>query len=120
MDPLFALALAVLGCVTGVAAGLLGIGGGMILVPFLTILFTWQGLSLELTVHAAIATSMATILFTSVSSVRAHQKKGAVRWDLVAALTPGIGMVSERVAVEFTPERHASTHSRSLLPSPKP
>ena len=97
MDPLFVLALAVLGCVTGVAAGLLGIGGGMILVPFLTILFTWQGLSLELTVHAAIATSMATILFTSVSSVRAHQKKGAVRWDLVAALTPGIvvgGLVS--------------------------
>ena len=71
MDPIFALALAVLGCVTGFAAGLLGIGGGMILVPFLTLLFTWQGLSLELTVHAAIATSMATILFTSVSSVRA-------------------------------------------------
>ncbi|MEI6838974.1 MAG: sulfite exporter TauE/SafE family protein, partial [Alcaligenaceae bacterium] len=97
MDPLFALALAVLGCVTGVAAGLLGIGGGMILVPFLTILFTWHGLPLELTVHAAIATSMASILFTSVSSVRAHQKKGAVRWDLVAALTPGIvvgGLVS--------------------------
>ena len=97
MDPIFALALAVLGCVTGFAAGLLGIGGGMILVPFLTLLFTWQGLSLELTVHAAIATSMATILFTSVSSVRAHNNKGAVRWDLVAALTPGIlvgGLVS--------------------------
>ena len=90
MDPIFALALAVLGCVTGFAAGLLGIGGGMILVPFLTLLFTWQGLPLELTVHAAIATSMATILFTSVSSVRAHNNKGAVRWDLVAALTPGI------------------------------
>ena len=97
MDPIFALALAVLGCVTGFAAGLLGIGGGMILVPFLTLLFTWQSLPLELTVHAAIATSMATILFTSVSSVRAHQKKGAVRWDLVAALTPGIvvgGLIS--------------------------
>ena len=90
MDPIFALALAALGCLTGFAAGLLGIGGGMILVPVLTLLLSWQGLSLELTVHAAIATSMATILFTSISSVRAHQKKGGVRWDLVAALTPGI------------------------------
>ena len=74
MDPLFILALAILGCVTGFAAGLLGIGGGMLLVPFLTLLLTWQGLPLELIVHAAIA----------------HNTRGAVRWDLVAALTPGI------------------------------
>lgn len=90
MDPLFILALAILGCATGFAAGLLGIGGGMLLVPFLTLLLTWQKLPLELVVHAAIATSMASILFTSVSSVIAHNKKGAVRWDIVAALTPGI------------------------------
>jgi len=90
MDPVFILILAVLGAVTGVAAGLLGIGGGMILVPFLTLLLTWQGLAPDLVIHAAIATSMASILFTSVSSVRAHQKKGAVRWELVFAFTPGI------------------------------
>jgi uncharacterized membrane protein YfcA len=90
MDPLFIVFLAILGCVTGFAAGLLGIGGGMLLVPFLTLLLTWQGLPAHLVVHAAIATSMASILFTSVSSVRAHQKKGAVRWDLVLAFTPGI------------------------------
>lgn len=90
MDPLFIFLLAILGCVTGFAAGLLGIGGGMILVPFLTYLLTWQGLPAHLVVHTAIATSMASILFTSVSSVRAHQKKGAVRWDLVLAFTPGI------------------------------
>ena len=90
MDPLFFVALAVLGCATGFAAGLLGIGGGMILVPFLTLLFTWQGVEGELIVHAAIATSMASILFTSISSVRSHQKRGAVRWDLVWRLTPGI------------------------------
>lgn len=104
MDPLFILALAILGCVTGFAAGLLGIGGGMLLVPFLTLLLTWQGLPLELIVHAAIATSMACILFTSVSSVRAHNKKGAVRWDLVAALTPGIvigGLIASGAIFSF-------------------
>lgn len=90
MDPLFILAYAVLGCVAGFAAGLLGIGGGMLLVPFLTALLTLQGLPLELVVHAAIATSMASILFTSMSSVRAHHQKGAVRWDLVFKFSPGI------------------------------
>ena len=104
MDLLFILALAILGCITGFAAGLLGIGGGMLLVPFLTLLLTWQGLPLELTVHAAIATSMACILFTSVSSVRAHNKKGAVRWDLVVALTPGIvigGFIASAAVFSF-------------------
>lgn len=90
MDPLFFIAYAVLGCVAGFAAGLLGIGGGMLLVPFLTALLTLQGIPLELVVHSAIATSMASILFTSMSSVRAHHKKGAVRWDLVGGFTPGI------------------------------
>lgn len=97
MDPLFIVALVILGCITGFAAGLLGIGGGMLLVPFLTLLLTWQKLSPELIVHTAIATSMASILFTSVSSVRAHNSKGAVRWDLVMVLTPGIlvgGLIS--------------------------
>jgi uncharacterized membrane protein YfcA len=90
MDPLFLIAYAALGCVAGFAAGLLGIGGGMLLVPFLTALFTLQGLPLSLVVHAAIATSMASILFTSLSSVRAHHKRGAVRWDLVTKLSPSI------------------------------
>jgi uncharacterized membrane protein YfcA len=58
-------ALAVLGGFTGFAAGLLGIGGGMIMVPFLTFLFTLYGFPLEVVVHIAIATSMATIIFTS-------------------------------------------------------
>lgn len=90
MEPLFFLAYAILGCVAGFAAGLLGIGGGMLLVPFMTALLTAQGLPLELVVHAAIATSMASIIFTSMSSVRAHHRKGAVRWDLVLSFSPGI------------------------------
>ncbi|PRY98135.1 putative membrane protein YfcA [Jezberella montanilacus] len=90
MDPVFIISLGVLGAVTGLAAGLLGIGGGMILVPFLTFLLGWTDLNPNLVVKAAIATSMASILFTSVSSVTAHHKKSAVRWKLVFAFAPGI------------------------------
>ncbi|MCS6765761.1 MAG: sulfite exporter TauE/SafE family protein [Candidatus Protistobacter heckmanni] len=79
-----------LGAFGGFAAGLLGVGGGMILVPFLTFIFSQQGMSDELVTHVAIATSMATIVFTSLSNVYAHQKKGAVRWDIVAAIVPGV------------------------------
>ena len=90
MDPLFIFYLLVLGAVVGFAAGLLGIGGGMLMVPFLTMLFTWKKLPPDLIVHVAIATSMTSILFTSVSSVWAHQRKGAVIWKIVAMMAPGI------------------------------
>lgn len=83
-------ALLVLGSATGFAAGLLGIGGGMLLVPFLTMLFTAQHVPAEHVVHMAIATSLATILFTSVSSVRAHHRRGAVIWRVARVLAPGI------------------------------
>jgi uncharacterized membrane protein YfcA len=86
----FVAELIVLGGCTGFLAGLLGIGGGMLLVPFLTILLSARGVPAGLAVKMAIATSMATILFTSISSVRAHHKRGAVRWDVVKGLAPGI------------------------------
>jgi uncharacterized membrane protein YfcA len=82
--------LLVLGCFTGFLAGLLGIGGGMLLVPFMTLLLTLKGVSAEHVVKVAIATSLATICFTSVASVRAHHARGAVRWDVVRLLAPGI------------------------------
>lgn len=84
----------VLGAFTGFAAGLLGIGGGMLLVPFLTMLLTSQGFPLGQIVKIAIATSLATILFTSLSSVRAHARRGAVRWDIAKLLVPGIALGS--------------------------
>ena len=90
LEPLLILELILLGLCTGFLAGLLGIGGGMILVPFITIILSGRGVDPDLAVKMAIATSMATILFTSVSSVRAHHKRGAVRWDLVKGLAPGI------------------------------
>lgn len=77
------------GAVVGVAAGLLGIGGGLLIVPVLSTVFL---IFLDVTevVHLAIGTSLATILVTSFSSVRAHHKLGAVRWDIVKLLTGGI------------------------------
>jgi uncharacterized membrane protein YfcA len=90
MDARLAVELLLLGCGTGFLAGLLGIGGGMLMVPFLTYLLGARGVPPALAVKMAIATSMATILFTSLSSVRAHHKRGAVRWDLVRAMAPGI------------------------------
>jgi len=83
-------AFLLLGAFTGFAAGLLGIGGGMLLVPFLTMLLTSQGFPLGQIVKIAIATSLTTILFTSLSSVRAHARRGAVRWDIAKTLAPGI------------------------------
>ena len=89
-EPSLILTLILLGLATGFLAGLLGIGGGMIMVPFMTAILSKQGVVSELAIKMAIATSMATIVFTSVSSVRAHQKRGAIRWDLVKGLAPGI------------------------------
>lgn len=90
LEPLLIIELAVLGLGTGFLAGLLGIGGGMLMVPFITLIMSNRGVSPDLAVKMAIATSMATIIFTSISSVRAHHKRGAVRWDIARRLAPGI------------------------------
>ncbi|MBX3609802.1 MAG: sulfite exporter TauE/SafE family protein [Hydrogenophaga sp.] len=90
LEPLLIAELALLGLGTGFLAGLLGIGGGMLMVPFITFILSNRGVAGDLAVKMAIATSMATIIFTSISSVRAHHKRGAVRWDIVKRLAPGI------------------------------
>ncbi len=90
LEPLLITQLALLGLGSGFLAGLLGIGGGMMMVPFITIILSGRGVGPDLAVKMAIATSMATIIFTSLSSVRAHHQHGAVRWDLVKGLAPGI------------------------------
>ncbi len=90
LEPLLVVELALLGIVTGFLAGLLGIGGGMLMVPFVTIILSNRGVPADLSVKMAIATSMATILFTSMSSVWAQQRRGAVRWDVALRLAPGI------------------------------
>lgn len=90
MDVSLVAAFLALGAATGFAAGLLGIGGGMLLVPFMTMLLTARSFPQELIVHMAIATSLATIMFTSMSSVRAHHRRGAVLWPVARLLAPGI------------------------------
>lgn len=90
MDWSLILILLVMGAAGGFAAGLLGIGGGMVLVPFITMIFTARQFPPDVVVHMAIATSLATIFFTSISSVRAHHRHGAVLWPVVARLAPGI------------------------------
>ncbi|GAB3543194.1 sulfite exporter TauE/SafE family protein [Noviherbaspirillum agri] len=90
MDISLIAGLLVLGAAVGFAAGLLGIGGGMLLVPFMTMILTAKQFPPDVIVHMAIATSLATIMFTSVSSVRAHHTRGAVLWPVVKLLAPGI------------------------------
>lgn len=80
----------VLGAFAGLAAGLFGIGGGLLIVPVLVFSFELQGESAEVLTHMAVATSLATICFTSVSSIRAHQKRGAVAWPLFKPIAVGI------------------------------
>lgn len=82
--------LLLLGTVSGFLAGLLGIGGGMIVVPFLTMIFSAHQIGGDLMVHTAIATAMAMIVFTSMSSMRAHHRHGAILWPVVGQFLPGI------------------------------
>jgi uncharacterized protein len=82
--------LLILGCFTGFLAGLLGVGGGMMMVPFMTLLLSAKGIAPQYVVKMAIATSLATICFTSMASVRAHHRRGAVVWSIVRLLAPGI------------------------------
>lgn len=84
------LAYLALGATAGVLAGLLGVGGGIIIVPILTFLFTAQQLPAEYVIHLAIGSSLASVIFTSVSSLRAHHARGSVDWQSVRRISGGI------------------------------
>jgi uncharacterized membrane protein YfcA len=81
-----------LGAVAGTMAGLLGIGGGLIIVPVLLWMFQYQGMEPSVVVHLAVGTSLASIIFTSVASIMAHNRRGAVHWRVVAMLAPGVAV----------------------------
>jgi uncharacterized membrane protein YfcA len=79
-----------LGAFAGLLAGLLGVGGGTVIVPVLSFIFAAQHFPPEYVLHFALGTSMASILFTSLASLRSHHQRGAVNWTVVKQITPGI------------------------------
>ena len=91
-----------LGACAGVLAGLLGIGGGLVLVAALAWLLPQQGIPVDAAMHAALASSMASIVLTAASSARAHHRRGSVLWPTVAWMVPGVllgGWLGSRVAI---------------------
>ena len=90
IDPAWLAAYGALGLVVGFIAGLLGVGGGLIIVPALILMLHAQALGAGIEPQLALGTSLASILFTSLSSVRAHHRHGAVDWPLVRRIAPGI------------------------------
>lgn len=89
---LFAVALLIAGAGAGVLAGLLGVGGGILLVPILSWLMVGAGLDPAVTQHLAVGTSLATIIPTSLVSARAHWRKGSLDWGIVRAWGPGVAL----------------------------
>ncbi len=79
-----------LGAFVGVLAGLLGVGGGLVIVPILVIAFGMQNFPQEIIMHMALGTSLASIVFTSISSFMAHHKRGAVQWQTVRRIVVGV------------------------------
>lgn len=91
-----------LGAVAGVLAGLLGVGGGLVLVAALAWLLPTLGIPKEAAMHAALASSLASIVLTAAASARAHASRGSVLWPTVAWMVPGLligGWLGSGVAV---------------------
>lgn len=97
--------LLIAGAIAGTLAGLLGIGGGIIIVPVISLILTAQGVSADVIIKVAVGTSLATIMVTAMSSVYAHNKKGAVDWQIFKVLTPWIllGTVLGTIIVDLMP-----------------
>lgn len=130
-----------LGICAGTLAGLFGVGGGLIIVPVLIMAFKIQGLGGDLMAHMAIGTSLATIVFTSLSSIQTHNKNKEIDWSLALTLSVGavigvwlggytadklsgsmlqriIGVfalaMAVKMAVNFTPKKAVSLKSKPL------
>ena len=108
LEPLLIFFLLAIGSCTGFLAGLLGIGGGMVMVPFVSLILEARGYPADYTIKIAVATSLATICFTSLSSVYAHHQRGAVLWPVVRVLAPGI-VVGSLVGAQVTASLPAKT-----------
>lgn len=80
------------GILSGLVSGLLGVGGGILIVPFLAWVFTHHGMPAETIMQTAVATSLTTIIVTASSAVLAQHRRGAIDWTIVKTLTPGIAI----------------------------
>ncbi len=96
-----------IGAVVGFAAGLLGIGGGAVMVPLLVLVYRAHGLPEAHIVHLALGTAIAAMVFTSISSMRAHNAHGAVDWKIARAMSPGmlVGSFAAGFAAGWIPTR---------------
>lgn len=96
------------GSIVGILAGMLGIGGGMTLVPVLATMFAMQQVSPDHVVHLALGTAMASIIFTSGSSVREHYKLGSVDLEIVWRIAPGMvaGSLLSTLAVGWITQQY--------------
>jgi uncharacterized membrane protein YfcA len=79
-----------IGLCSGFLAGLLGIGGGLVIVPALLMIFPYQGVAAAVVAHTAIATSLATVVVTSAIATYSHHRHGAVDWPIVTRMAPGL------------------------------
>jgi len=105
MDSLVLIAYFLLGLFAGTIGGLMGIGGGIIIVPALYYIFIGQGFPSGIIMHLAVATSLATIVFTALAATWTHHRKDAVLWPTVGFLAPGIfvGGVAGAVIANYLP-----------------
>lgn len=109
----FFLASLVLGAAAGIAAGLFGLGGGVVIVPILAWILPFQDIPAELVMIMAVATSLATIMLTSLSSLWAHYQRGYVLWDRVRYLS--FGIVFGVIFGAFTAEHISPEHFKLLF-----
>ena len=94
-----------LGAFAGLLAGVFGVGGGIVIVPALVFMFAFNGFSPDVAMHPAVGTSLSTILFTSLSAIFVHHKKGAINWPLALNLSAGmlVGGFVGAYAADFLP-----------------
>lgn len=90
MTILIIMAYIAIGLLSGILSGLLGLGGGIVIVPALVFIFSWQDFPKELYIHMATGTSLAVVMFTTAMAAWSQHKRNSVAWDLIPYLVPGM------------------------------
>jgi len=106
-----------IGALVGFAAGLLGVGGGVVMVPLLVLVFGASGVPAEHVMHVALGTALAAMVFTSIASMRAHHAHGAVDWPIARAMSPGMlaGSFIAALIAGFIPTRPLAVGFTALV-----